>query len=40
MIMCRALAEKDNLPFFQVYNYFNQGNSIVELEMEFKEEMT
>jgi len=37
MIMCRAIAETDDMPFFQIYNYFNRGNHIVELEIEYKE---
>ena len=37
MIMCRRISVEDNLPFFQVYNYFNHENSNVSLEIEYKE---
>jgi hypothetical protein len=37
MIMCRRISEEDNLPFFQVFNYFRDANCNIEIEMEFKE---
>lgn len=38
MIMCRRISMEDNLPFFQVYNYFNADNSNISIEMEFTEQ--
>jgi len=38
MIMCRRISMDDNLPFFQVYNYFNENeNCTIEIEVEFQE---
>jgi hypothetical protein len=31
-IMCREIAQEDNLSYFQVYNYFREANRTIERE--------